>query len=105
MKYCLGFRHSGTVEYFIPMANIVPRGDNNHQLEGMFQKACPREGGGPVQQGREWLARSPLGQLVWLIPQGGALCVGAQSVQEYVSTAKSDLPARLRVEALQRVNT
>jgi hypothetical protein len=30
-----------TVESFILMANKGPRGDNNHQLEGMFKKVCP----------------------------------------------------------------
>jgi hypothetical protein len=32
---------SRTVEYFIPMANKGPRGDNNHQLEGMVKKVRP----------------------------------------------------------------
>jgi hypothetical protein len=35
------FFSSGTIEYFIPMANIGPRGDSHHQLEGMFKKVRP----------------------------------------------------------------
>jgi hypothetical protein len=30
-----------TVEYFIFMANTGPRGNSNHQLEGMFKKVRP----------------------------------------------------------------
>jgi hypothetical protein len=37
----IGWSHFGTVEYFIPMVNTGPRGDNHHQLEGMFKKVCP----------------------------------------------------------------
>jgi hypothetical protein len=50
------------------MANKGPRGDNNHQLEGMVKKACPREGGGPSSKAAAILTRG--------------------AYMEYVSTAK-----------------
>ena len=31
----------GTVENFTPIANTCPRGDSQHQLEGMFKKVRP----------------------------------------------------------------